>query len=130
MMLSDTLEQASQGLLMPSESDYPFETFIWSGQAGESLTPKQLLQLTGHPPETPVESVDLEYLFRNLTQPQEWHDTMQQANVVKFQTLMQTLKANLSDLQVYRVGSIEIEVYIVGKNDDDLAGLKTKLIET
>lgn len=130
MMISETLEQASQGLMMPSESDYPFEPFVWSGQAMEPLTPEQLLQLTGHPPETPVESIDLDNLFRNVAQPKEWHDTIQQANVVKFQTLMQTLKANLSDLQVYRVGSVEIEVYIVGRNGSDLAGLVTKVIET
>lgn len=129
-MISETLEQASQGLMMPSESDYPFETFVWSGQAMEPLTPKQLLQLTGNPPETPVESIDLDNLFRNVAQPKEWHDTIQQANVVKFQTLMQTLKANLNDLQVYRVGSVEIEVFIVGRNDNDLAGLTTKVIET
>jgi Nuclease A inhibitor-like protein len=33
-------------------------------------------------------------------------------------------------LQVYRIGSVEIAVYIVGKNGADLAGLTTKVIET
>lgn len=129
-MIRETLHQASRELLMPSESDYPFDPFVWAGQAGETLTPKRLLQLAGHPSGTPVETSDLDNLFRNLAEPKEWHDAIQQANVARFQSLMQVLKTNLEDLQVYRVGSVEIAVYIVGKSGSDLAGLFTKVIET
>ncbi|MBD2775547.1 nuclease A inhibitor family protein [Iningainema tapete] len=130
MSIVETLSQASNALLMPSESDYPFEPFIWLGEGKEVLTTEKLLQLTNHPINSPVETVDLDYLFRNVAQEQEWHDAQQKANVSKFKSLIDTLKANLKDLKVYRVGIIEIDVYIVGKAANDLAGLATKVVET
>jgi hypothetical protein len=41
------------------------------------------------------------------------------------------VKQNLSQLQVYRVGSIDIDAYIVGVTDGgEWAGLSTKVVET
>ena len=128
MSLIETLKNASENLLMPSESDYPFETVWWNNQA--ELTPKKLLELAGHPQDTPIEVVELDYLFRNVAQEKDWHDDAQKANVSRFQTLINTLKENLHDIQVYRVGTSTIDVYIVGKTNGDLAGLSTKLVET
>ncbi len=131
MTILEKLTQASTGLLMTSESDYPFETFVWSGQAKEALTTEKLLQLTNHPEDLPVETIELDYFFRNAAQEKEWHDEQQKENVKKFQSLIETLKANLNDLKVYRVGTSAIDVYIVGKTDgDDLAGVSTKVVET
>ncbi len=115
---------------MPSESDYPFTPFIWAAQAAAPLTPIRLLQLAGHPPDSDVQTVELADLFRNIAVPQEWHDSIQQANVAKFQALVAALTTQLTDVQVYRVGTVEIDVYIVGKTGNDLAGLATKVIET
>ncbi|AFY51306.1 Nuclease A inhibitor-like protein (plasmid) [Nostoc sp. PCC 7524] len=127
----EKLKQASDGLLMMSESEYPFEVFLWSGEAQEPLTNQKLLQLTGHSPETSVETVDLDYFFRNCAVEKEWHDEVQKQNVQKFQTLVTTLKDNLTDIKVYRLGTIDIDVYIVGKTPSgDLAGISTKVIET
>lgn len=115
---------------MPSESDYPFTPFVWSGQAAVPLTPIRLLQLTGNPPDRNVETVELDYFLRNVAQPQEWHDDLQQATVKQFQALATTLKTTLTDLQVYRIGTVQVDVYIVGKVGADLVGLATKVIET
>jgi hypothetical protein len=124
------LKDASSGLVMPSESDYPFEPFLWSGTK-ESLTPEKILELTNHPQNSPVETVDLPYLFRNLAQEQEWHDEQQKENVGKYCKLLEVLESNLSDIQVFRVGEINIDVYVVGKIESgDLAGLATKVVET
>jgi len=41
------------------------------------------------------------------------------------------LESNLSDIQVFRVGEINIDIYVVGKiQSRDLAGLATKVVET
>ncbi|BAB78346.1 nuclease A inhibitor family protein (plasmid) [Anabaena sp. FACHB-709] len=129
--ITEKLKQASDGLLMMSESEYPFEVFLWSNQAQEPLTNQKLLELTGHPPETSVETVDLDYLFRNCAVEKEWHDDIQKQDVQKFQTLVTKLKDNLTDIKVYRLGTIDIDVYIVGKTPSgDLAGIFTKVIET
>jgi len=129
--ITEKLKQASDSLLMMSESEYPFEAFLWSNQAQEPMTAQKLLQLTGHSPETSVEEVELDYIFRNCAEEKEWHDETQKQNVQKFQSLIKTLKDNLIDIKVYRIGTINIDVYILGKTlDEDLAGISTKVVET
>ncbi|MEJ6485530.1 nuclease A inhibitor family protein [Nostoc punctiforme UO1] len=129
--ITEKLKQASDGLLMMSESEYPFETFLWSNQAQEPITAQKLLQLTGHPQDSPIEEVELEYFFRNCAFEQEWHNELQKSNVKRFQTLVRYLKENLKSIKVYRIGTINIDVYIIGKAlDEDLAGISTKVVET
>jgi hypothetical protein len=41
------------------------------------------------------------------------------------------LEENLADLTVFRIGSIRIDIYVVGLDaDGNLAGIKTKAVET
>jgi hypothetical protein len=127
MTVTETLTQASQGLLMPSESENTFEVFIWEGT---ELTSEKILELTHYPPATSIEEVELDYFFRNVATEKDWHDKIQKENVVKFQNLVQVIKNNLAEIRVYRIGTIEVNVYIVGKTNDGLAGLATKVIET
>ncbi len=126
----EILKQSSTGLLMMSESEYPFEVINW-GSKCEPLTTQKILQITNHPQDSLIEEVELEYLFRNIAFAQEWHDEHQKQEVVKFQTLFNTLKDNLEEIKVYRVGTSSIDIYIIGKTPtDDLIGLSTKAIET
>jgi hypothetical protein len=126
--IATQLKQASKGLLFPSESDAPFEVIHWPAQ-GE--TPTKLLQLTEHSPDVPVEIVSVDEFFDTPTAEEDWHDEEEGETAKRFQNLVSILKQNLSQLQVYRVGSIEIDVYIVGVTSrGGLAGLSTKLVET
>lgn len=127
MTIAETLTQASQGLLMPSESEYPFEVFIWKDV---ELTLEKILELTHYPPATSIEEVELDYFFRNVATDKDWHDKIQKENVAKFKNLVQVIKDNLAEIRVYRIGTIEVSVYIVGKTNDGVAGLATKVIET
>ncbi|WP_445638489.1 Nuclease [Nostoc sp. DSM 114161] len=128
--IAGILKQSSADLLMMSESEYPFEVVFWTGPV-DSLTTQKLLQLTNHPQDSQVEEVGLDYFFRNCAYEKEWHDEQQKQNVKKFQTLVQTLKNNLNAIKVYRIGTINIDVYILGKTSSgDLAGLSTKVVET
>ncbi len=129
--ITKKLKQASDNLLMTSESEYPFEVFLWSNQAQTPLTNQKILQLTEHPQQTSVEEVELDDFFRNCAQEKEWQDEIQKQNVSKFQSLVKTLKDNLTDIKVYRIGTINIDVYIVGKTaSGDLVGISTKVVET
>jgi hypothetical protein len=125
----DKLKQASDGLQCMSEADYPFEVFQWEGQ--EPLTAETVIKQTGHTPDTPVEVVQLDDFFQNATQEQDWHNDEEKETVAKFKALVETLKTYLSDIQVYRLGTVEIDVYVIGKTPlGDLAGLCTKVAET
>ena len=124
----EQLQQASEGLLFMSESEYPCEVCLWSDA---DATPDQVVQMTNHPQDTPVEVEEVDDFFSVATTAQDWHSEEEKETVHKFQTLVQTLKANLSNLQVYRLGEVEIDVYVVGQTPTgDLAGIATKIVET
>ena len=112
-----------------SESDYPFEVFQWVGQ--EPNTAETLIKRTGHTPDTLVEVVQLDEFFRNATQEQDWHNDEEKETVKRYRQLVETLKTNLSDIQVFRLGTVEIDVYIIGQTPSgELTGLSTKVVET
>jgi hypothetical protein len=69
--------------------------------------------------------------FTIATAEEDWHDQDERETAKRFQNLVSILKQNLSQLQVYRVDSIDIDAYIVGVTDGgELPGLSTKLVET
>lgn len=123
------LKQASESLFFLSETDAPFEVISWQTQ--EELTPAKLLQLMNHPPDAPLAIVSVDEFFDVAHAEEDWHDEEERETVQRFQNLVNILKQNLSQLQVYRVGSVEIDAYIVGVRDGgEWAGLSTKLVET
>lgn len=127
--IADQLQKASKGLLFPSETDAPFEVINWQVQ-GE-LTPTKLLQLTQHPPDAPVEMLAVDEFFAIATSSEDWHDEEERDTVQRFQNLVSVLKQNLSNIQVYRVGRITIDAYIVGVTPSgNWMGLSTQLVET
>ncbi|MDB9513858.1 nuclease A inhibitor family protein [Kamptonema animale CS-326] len=127
--ITTQLTQASKGLLFPSESDAPFEAVYWKGDG--QLTPAQLLQLTDHPPNAPVQVVDIDKFFATATKTEDWHEEEERETVQRFRQLVKVLKENLSQLQVYRVGQRTVDAYIVGVTPaGDLAGLSTQVVET
>lgn len=129
--VAESLKQASNGLLMMSESEYPFEVIKWVIEDDESLTIQKIFQLTNCPQDSLIEEVELEHFFRNCAFEKEWHDETQKQEVVKFQALLNILRDNLNDIKVYRVGTTNIDVYIIGKSEtNELVGLSTKVTET
>ena len=125
----DQLKAATHGLLFTSECEYPFEVFLWEAIA--PVIPEKVVQQTGHPQDTPVEVVEVENFFRVATTESEWHTEEEKETVKRYQTLVKTLQSYLSDMKVYRLGHVEIDVYIVGQTPDaNLAGLSTHVVET
>ena len=104
------LAEASAGLLYMSESDYPFELVRWEG--GKE-TPEFIRGITNAPANEPIEQVDLDTFLR------------------RHGKLAQLLKDNLANLKVYKVGRINMPVYIVGLSQEgNLLGLSTRVVET
>lgn len=125
----DQLRTSANGLLMMSESEYPFEVFLWEDAA--PATPQKVVQQTNHPQNTPVEIVGVDDFFQVAMTEEDWHEEEEKATVKRFQTLVQELKKNLTNLQVYRLGNKEVDAYIVGQTPTgNLAGISTKVVET
>jgi Nuclease A inhibitor-like protein len=132
-LILNALKEASKDLLFMSESEHPFEEFIWQAEDKEQkeITAELILQKTNHSPNTPLQFTDIDSFFAIATTEQDWHSSEDKETVKKYQNLVKIIKNNLTDVKVARTGEVEIDVYIIGKTpNQDFAGLSTKVIET
>lgn len=120
----DRLQQVTKDLLWVSESDYPFEIVTWD--KGIELTSISLFKDVGN-----IESILLKDFFAPALLVEDWYETEELATVDRYKLLLETIESLLTQLKVFRIGSVEIDVYIVGKTPDgDVVGLKTIVVET
>jgi hypothetical protein len=128
----DILQKATQGLLLQSETDAPLVPFFWpaDGEGTTSLAPQRLLQFAGAESDTAVKTTTIATFFRNATKEESWQNAEEKAEVTRFKALVTTLKSTLRKPQVFRVGEVTIDVYIVGNVEGGYAGLKTQVVET
>lgn len=123
------LTAAAQGLLVPSEGDYPLESFRWAGPG--PLTPAALRAQLGLPPDAPAETRALDDFFAPLAATYGWMDDQQRAAAARFAGLRDLIAASLSDVTVYRLGHRRISAIIAGKDAaGQIVGLRTTQIET
>jgi hypothetical protein len=125
---TEKIRTAASSLFYISETDAPLETIEFSETSKDAIVEKiKKASVSGDH----LEEQSLEYFFRNHVKEYPEHGAEEKAQIQKFKSLMQTLKENLSDIHVYRVGSIQIDAYIIGKlKSGKYAGLKTRLVET
>jgi hypothetical protein len=125
------LKRAARGLTFQSESDYPVEPFTMKGEGRQSLSAKDLIEAEHLPAGSAVKELNLDGFFGNAMQEQEWQDAAQRKSAGRFRKLVQTLKENLTDIKVYRIGDVEAAVYVIGRSaSGDFAGVKTRVVET
>ncbi|HEX8071334.1 MAG TPA: nuclease A inhibitor family protein [Pyrinomonadaceae bacterium] len=123
------LKAAAKGLLFMSETDAPFAPVSWSHE-GE-LTPDAVRELTKHDAATPVEVVSADDFFRAAVSEPDWKGPEELATARRFQTLLRLLHEKLADPRAYRVGKIELDVYVVGRAPSGKwLGLSTRVVET
>jgi hypothetical protein len=129
--LEHILTEAAKDLLYPSESDYPFEYFEWDLSEGNPLTDGQVRKYTDRGNDAPVKEVPFADFFGRLTEVRDWYGEEEKQTVERFAALRDKLTQLLADLRVFRVGTVEIDVYIVGKSPSGKwVGLRTKSVET
>lgn len=107
------LANATAGLLFMSESDYPFELIHWEGAA--EITPDFLRKVSGESNDSPVQQIEIEdFLASGLYQP-----------------ILLLLRSQLSDVKAYKVGRINMPVYLVGRSSDgSWLGVSTRVVQT
>ncbi|MBY0456920.1 MAG: nuclease A inhibitor family protein [Gemmataceae bacterium] len=111
------LKAAVKGLLFPSETDAKLEAFVWpaAGSAEEALRANAEMD------DATVAQVPLAELA----------DTIPAESRGDFLPLFALLAHHLSGTTVFKVGEIDIGVYIVGRTDDGkYAGVRTRVVET
>ena len=123
------LRELTRGLLFMSESDYPVEVVRWEGSA--ELTPEHLRRIAGGDARSPVEERTIADFFRVAAGEQEWKGAAELASAGKYQSLVRLLEDNLRDVRVYRVGAVNIGVYVVGISEEgNWLGVSTRVVET
>jgi hypothetical protein len=124
----DRLKQATTDLLWSSESDYPFEIVSW--ESGIELTPSDLFSNI-YDADLEIESISLTDLFEPVLTIEDWYEQAELDLVDRYTNLLDSINTNLSEVQVFRVGEVEIDIYIIGKTPTgDIIGLKTRSVET
>ena len=127
-IIIDRLKQATIDLLWSSESDYPFEIVTW--KQGIEMTPTALF-CSGDDAYRSIESITLTELFAPVLTVEDWYEAAELKQVDRYTELLRAIESNLAEVQVFRVGEVEIAIYIIGKTPTgDLVGLKTHTVET
>ena len=122
------LEFAIADLLWTSEAKYPFEIVYW--QDADLFGEATLLQHFNYAPQTKIRTQDIETFFAVATTEEEWHDEVERAEVKRYRKLVNLLSDYLTNVRVYSIGEVEIDVYILGETERAIAGLMTKAIAT
>jgi nuclease A inhibitor-like protein len=126
-MSKEQFNQLSEGLLYMSETDAPlsyYEMDLERSQQWPPSTAGQFLQLIGEDPEAPVEELAPEKFFRDLRPGNEDHEDQMAA-------LRRAMTEELKNLEGFRVGEIQIKIFVLGKDDSgNVCGLQTLSVET
>jgi hypothetical protein len=136
MALSDTeivelLTVATTDLYWASESDEPFTVLLWPELTRAKLDASALALQVGAKTKQAIVTVDLDEFFHRAIVPQDWHGPDDRALIGRYEQVLFTLQRQLTDLQVYRVGHCEVDVYIVGKTPaGHWLALKTAVVES
>ena len=123
------LRAAAEGLLFMSETDHPLAVVRWEG--AQVVTPEFLRREAGKGADAPVEEVSAEQVFRAATSEPGWKGEEELRTARRFQALVRLLADNLEGLTAYRVGEIDVAVYVVGRSGEGgWLGVTTRAVET
>lgn len=126
-----SLKRLTKGLTFMSESDYPVEPFLQESAGQDAPTADAFIASKKTDANAGISQVDFDTFFKGSTLEQDGQSQEARAQARRFQALVKTLKENLSDIKVYKVGDVESDVYVVGKTaSGSFAGVTTKVVET
>jgi Nuclease A inhibitor-like protein len=127
MINKERFDQLSEGLLFMSETDAPLTYYELDPEKSQQWPPStggQFLQLIGEDPTTHVETLAPEKFFRNLRPGNEDRED-------QVASLQKAMTEELENLSGFRVGEIQIGIFVLGKDDSGkVAGVRTLSVET
>lgn len=130
----DRLRTLVADLWYPSETDAPVVVVVWPVPSPEAAS--------ADPPPTPI-SQDLaasgapltehsaDQFFQPILRQPFWHSAQGEHLAQRYEALQQFLQAKLSNLRTYRLGQVEVTLYVVGQHPNgNYLGVKTQVVET
>jgi|SRR4051812_33842922 hypothetical protein len=128
--LQNEIRQLVGGLVYISETDAGFDV-VSDGEVGDVSFEIVLDRFADDSTKDPKEEIGFAAFFDGLTEMREWYETSDIERAERFTSLKNVLIENLTDLHVFRVGRVQLDIYIVGRDrNGTLMGVKTKAVET
>lgn len=123
------IKKLCEGLYYISETDAEILPFV--GKKAQAVTSEEIKNQIQAADKSRVEEKDFTEFFGRLTEIQDWFGEEEKETAQKFTDLKNFLEKNLKDLKVFKIGEIQIDVYVVGLDaEGNLTGIKTKAVET
>ncbi len=127
--LADKIRDLTNGLFYISETDSPVGLF--TGSRAAVVNGREMLKQTGGSKNQSIKEISFEIFFENLTKIKDWYGDREKETAARWAKLKDLLESNLSEASVFRIGTIQIDIYVVGLNEEGrLAGIQTKAVET
>ncbi len=127
--LTEQIKIAVRGLYYISETDALIQPFV--GKQAKAVSKQEILSQTKKAADSTIEEKDFAGFFARLTEIQDWFGEEEKEIAQKFVQLKELLEKNLRDLKVFKIGKIQIDVYVVGLDaENNLLGIETKAVET
>lgn len=128
-LLSELIGKAASGIYFLSETDAEILPFI--GSEAESVSAEELFRQTQISGDTPFVERDFEDFFLHLTEITEWSGGREPEKSQGFAGLKKVLEENLTEIRVYAIGQISLDIFLVGRNQQNvLMGIRTRAVET
>jgi hypothetical protein len=122
------LTALTQDLFYISETDASWQTHALNNETGLA---EQLLALSQKDTTACIEQRDWVTFLQNATTIQDWMSDDEKTVVARYQNLKNYVDANLTEVEVYRIGEVEISVFIIGRTTEGgLIALQTLAVET
>ncbi len=125
----EEIGRAARGLFRMSESDYAVEPFsLGAGRAPDHAT---MRRAAGAGEDAGVTTAEPETFFRPAAFVERSGDAFRPASEARVDGLSRALLGNLSEVKVYRVGEVNIPVYVLGRSaGGNWLGVSTRVVET
>ena len=127
--LVEQIKNYAAGLCYISETDA--EILPFTGEETESVSSNVILTQTKNDFDSPIEENHFAEFFARLTEIQDWFGDEEKKAAERYLLLKELLEKNLRNLKVFKVGKIQLDIYVVGLDAENrLLGIKTKAVET
>lgn len=129
--LKEQITTLSSALLYPSESDEPITYFEMDLSTQEPIGIANFKMFNGIAPEIASTEIAFEAFFKPLIEVQDWFGEDEKKWAADALSLKNLLLEKLTDMQLFKIGTIEISIFLFGKSEDHhWEGITTKVIET
>ncbi|WP_373515204.1 nuclease A inhibitor family protein [Persicitalea sp.] len=128
--LSDKIVPLLEDLYYPSESDEPVQFFSLPWTRQEEITAGKFGELLDLDSGENVTEEEPEQFWAPVTVDREWYETEERERTVRFGELRRILEETLEHIHYYEVGEMEVGLYLIGRADKNIMGIKTTAIRT